>query len=565
MWWELGLVDLEPVPRRNGGSYRGASYEQYAAFYHLEPETVEYARARARETGDIILRIHYLEFVLLRSEPRGRPWIELQREILQTYRDFVDGCRAAGNDRFVGIYIGYGLTRIGQLLGRRGLVRPADLPAWAEWILKLAEDSRSFPAESAAWAVQQRHRWVADYFAHLTALPADAVAPPLRARALTLLADAAAYYETTPLNDHFEHHVAEVEANLRKHWGEHGTHERMIRRQFEVTLRRAEFHKRTGEGLVTAIFFRQARALVEQQRQYFTAADVSRLERAEQEALDLAVARGEFKRLRVTIEVPKELMDYVRETPEATVQAIFEEATVSVPNRAKILEDVHSAAKSAPLHGMLPRTVVGSGKVVGESRGEEGNVALDVEERAMLATRLTGTGVADGVIKGARDVGLTADHLLAPLAPLHLDEGTMALIRHGCERFIAEDFISATHILVLRFEDAFRHHLKAVGVDTTEFQRDGGDGTTRTDDATLGSLMRKTLPDGTSAKDYLGNDLWEHWDSVLNSQTGLNLRNEFAHGLARPQHCVPGVAGIALVLLYQLAGVASRTSSVRTS
>jgi len=437
-------------------------------------------------------------------------------------------------------------------------VSPADLSAWAEWILNLAEDSRSFPAEGPVWAAQQRHRWVADYLVHLTALPPDAVPPPLRARALALLADAAAYYETTPLNDHFEHFVAEVEAKLRKHWGEEGTHERMIRRQLEVTLRRAEFHERTGEGLVTATFFRQARALVEEHQQYLTAAEVARLGRAEQEALDRAVAKGEFKRLSFTIEVPTEPMNYVRETPEGTVQAIVAEAIASVPSRVQLLEDVRSASKSAPLFGMFPRAIVGAGKVVGESRGEEDNAALDVEQRAMLATRLLGAGVAAAIQKAAKEVGLTADHLLAPLASLHLDEGTIALVRHGCERFIAEDFISATHILILRFEDAFRRHLKAIGVDTTEFRPDIGDGTSRTDDASLGSLMRRALPGGTSVKDYLGSDLWDHWDSVLNSQTGLNLRNEFAHGLARPEHCTPGVAGIGLTLLYQLSGVVGR-------
>jgi hypothetical protein len=59
-------------------------------------------------------------------------------------------------------------------------------------------------------------------------------------------------------------------------------------------------------------------------------------------------------------------------------------------------------------------------------------------------------------------------------------------------------------------------------------------------------------------QDYLGGDLWDHFDSVLNSQTGLNLRNEFAHGLARPSHCTAAVAGIALVLLYVLSNVAAR-------
>lgn len=51
-------------------------------------------------------------------------------------------------------------------------------------------------------------------------------------------------------------------------------------------------------------------------------------------------------------------------------------------------------------------------------------------------------------------------------------------------------------------------------------------------------------------KEYLGSDVWEHVDSVLNSQTGLNLRNDVAHGLARLHHCSPENVGLTLSLLY---------------
>ncbi|WP_164020080.1 DUF4209 domain-containing protein [Pyxidicoccus trucidator] len=141
----------------------------------------------------------------------------------------------------------------------------------------------------------------------------------------------------------------------------------------------------------------------------------------------------------------------------------------------------------------------------------------------------------------------------------------MLLLRHGCGRLIAQDFISASRVLVLRIEDVLRQHLRSLGVDTTEFKPDVGDGTSRTDDATLGKLMRRALPDGRTIKEYLGNDLWSHIDSILNSQTGLNLRNEFAHGLVRPQHCTPDIAGIALALLYQLANAVSAASTANSN
>lgn len=567
MLWELAFLDLVPVPADGVSQWRGGTYEQYAEFYRLTPDVVAYGRERAGETEDLTLKARYLELVLLRTEPRGRAWIDLQREVVETYRGYVEGRRAgAGDDRqeHVGLYIDRALNRIGQLLSRRGVVTPDDAPVWAEWLVGLAEDSRAFPVSDPALAAQQRHRWVADYLQHLTSLRPEAATPDLRTRALALLADASAYYQATPLNDHFEHVVAEIEAELRKYWGEAGTHKRMIRRQFDALLRRADLHKSTGNGLLTAEFYRQARTLVEQHRQYFTDADVAQLQRAEQEAIDHAVERGEFTSIGYSIEIPKELMDYVRETPGATVQAIVNEATQGVPDRARIREEVRRAIGETPVLSLFGRTVIAPGKVVGQTRDEAGNEELEIESRAMMQTQLLGIAVTHSAQKGAAQVGLTVEHLVAPLASLGLDLGSLELIQHGCERLIGGDFVSTLHVLVPRIEDALRHHLKAVGFDTTDFRADVGDGTSRTDDATLGSLMRKIRLDGLSAREYLGADLWDHLDSVLNSQTGLNLRNEFAHGLARPAHCTPIIAGIVLSLLYQLAGVAGRGGAAST-
>jgi len=559
MRWELAVLDLLLAYSNGLSPWRGGTYEQYAEAYHLTADTASYTLERARETRDVRLKVRYLEFALLRSEPTGRAWIELQRDLLFTYRDYVDGCRAGVDndpDCHAGVYIDHALHRMEPLLVRAGVVAGADVPAWAGWLLKLAEDSRAFPVKDAADVAQQRHRWVADYLRRLGSLPPDASSPGLRVRALTLLADAATYYEATPLNDHFEHVVAEVEAELRQLWGEAGTHEQMIRRKVEATVRRAEFHKRTGNGLLTAEFFRQARALVGEHRQYFTDADVARLQRAEQEAL--VVGEAEFVPLTFSIEIPKELMDYVRDTAEATVQAIVATAARTVPDRARIRRDVLKANKQAPVQALIGRTIVGPGKVVGQTRGAEGNVELEVEHRATLQTQVLAVGIADAVRKASTQVGLTPEHLVAPLAALGLDEGSLELIRHAFNRLIAEDFVSALHILVPHIEDALRQHLKTVGFDTTTFIPDVGDGTSRTDDAPLGSLLWKELPDGRTVRDYLGPDLWAHLESVLSSQTGLNLRHDFAHGLARPGHCTPMVGGIVLLLFYQLAAAASR-------
>jgi len=416
--WELGLIDLRLVPAAGISPYSGGPYEDYAAFHLFTSETREYASTRANETQDIILRLHYLEFVLLQSEGSGRTWIELQRRILLAYREYIDGCCAGASndpDCHGGVYIDRALTRIGQLVSRKGVLRADEHGEWTKWLLGLAESSLSFPVRDPKDEPQLRHRWIADYLVHLASLPNEAAEPTLRTRALDLLEGAAAYYQSTPLNDHFERRVAEVEEQLRKHWGEAGTHERMIRKQFHATLRRAEFHRQTGNGLVTAHFFREARRIIDEHRQYFTPQDVTELQVAEQTALNRAVDAGEFVEVRVPITIPIEAMNYTAETPEETVRSLADQAVGSVPKRDQLRGDAAEASGESPVQALFSRSVVGAGKVVGETSSEADNLALDVERRAMLMTRLLGAAVTITIADAAGKVGLTQTTSLSRL------------------------------------------------------------------------------------------------------------------------------------------------------
>ena len=143
MYWELGLIDLNVLAAGELSPYGGGTFEAFARFYRLNEETVAYARERAEETRDVILRIHYLTFVLLRSEPRGREWIDLQRELTSAYREFVDGRRASAGDDpngFAGVSVDRALVPLRQLVERAGVVRGAEAADWAQWFATLAED-----------------------------------------------------------------------------------------------------------------------------------------------------------------------------------------------------------------------------------------------------------------------------------------------------------------------------------------------------------------------------------------------------------------------------------------
>jgi hypothetical protein len=371
MFWELRLIDLNVATDGDASPYGNGPYEKFAEFYHMNEVTVAYAYDRAAETNDVVLRIHYLAFVLLRSEPRGKEWIELQRRLAIDIREFVDGCQVGARndpDGFAGVSIAESMPLLRRLLERPGVIRGTEANDWAAWILALADASRHFPEFDERRREFQRHRWVAEYLSLLVSVPPGAADPNVRTQALQLLDDAAAYDASEPLNDVFERAVAETDASLRKHWGESGTHEMKVRRTVAALRRRADFHRETGNGTLTAHFYREARRVVETDRQYFTESDVGELQRAEQAALSHAVGSGEYGRIRIPLSIPTSAMDLTQETPELTVAELVAFAARSVPTRDELRRQAAEMHRAAPLHATISRTIVSEDKVVGESR-----------------------------------------------------------------------------------------------------------------------------------------------------------------------------------------------------
>ena len=561
--WELGLCDLLVSPRESHSHYIGGDYTGYALRYGLTSDTLPYAQARAHETRDIILQLHYQIYAHLQTLQTGREWVDRMRVLLETLRRYIDGCRAAptnGHD-FRGLYIEEGLAACVPMLSCRGVLQESDAKVWAKYVVDLAEESQAFPVEKPEVRPHMRYRWAFSYLDALCALPPEAADQTVRDRALALLGDAGAFYIADPLEDYFAMLVTAADAKLRKHWGELGTHERLIRQQYAILVRRAEFHEATGNGMLTAHFYREARRLVEQQRQYFEDQDIARLERAEQSAIRHAVNAGEFKEIRIPMLIPTEALNHVQDTAEATVAALVALAAGELPDLAAIGSQIDGV--ETPLLTLLPRAVVGPGKVVGESSGEATNRELAIQQQAILDARILGSAMTHTAAKGRARVGLTFEHLASPMVALHLDDESYKIILCGCERLLAEDWISAAHLLVLRIEDVLRQHLNGLGVDTTEFRRGASGTSARTDDASFATLMRKSLADGRTVEQYLGSDLWNLMNMVLDSQTGLNLRNDFAHGLARLGHCQPDLVGLALALLYALSDRASQSGEPR--
>lgn len=555
LWWELGALSIVRAPVGTT-HFRGGSYDDFALFYHLSAATIPYLAARASVTPDPVLRIYYLEFLIAQGPQRGRQWIEKLRAVLSAYRAYAELNRANAPldpKEFPGLNIDRALERIEDLIRTPGVVPDSAHPEIAEWIIGLTVAAQTFPTDDERDAALMRHRYTAPYLSHLPLLRPDAVAAHQRDQVLALLDEVLVYCEANPLTDNLANRAAEVDAALRKHWGETDTNRVMVRRKFDACMRRVELH-RSGSNILAAHFLREARRLVSKYRSYFTQDEVARLEIDEHNTLESAVQNNEFVRIGVPMFIDPDVLDQTRESPEATVGALLALARHGIPNRDELFRQSGELSAIDPLASMIGRTVIGKGKVVGEAPTVEQIRDLDVERHAILLALLNGAAALETARRGAKSQSLTGAALATPIAALGIDAGTMELLRHGLERFLGGDYVSAAHILVPRVEDVVRQHLSSIGVDTTQFIKEA-DGTSRTDDISFGSLLRTKLPDGRTVLDYFGSDLVRQMESIMLSQTGLNLRNNFAHGLARPSHCSGEIVGAVLQLLYALATV----------
>ena len=584
--WELGILDLRLAPAEEWRhSFESdTSYEQRWAMSEAASLAVlEYARARAAETANPALRVRYLEFLLWRSHVGagggGATRGQLHRRLVQAYRAFIEHAlarlnvpvtaderrRQVGGATAVGLVISDAVQRAGFLVRHRGALRAREeCVDWAQWVLSVAKrlEQHDWPTDDQDPPEFWRHRYPFEVLAHLACVSAEVVDMPLRSEAMELLTRAASYFDADPLAETFSQGIAAVEADLLAHWGDADAEAVRHHRILDASVRAAMFHRTHGSGMVAAQFFQKAlEYAVGAPRDTFTDPEVAGLRASMREAIEHGASSNELVAQRIHFELPAKDFDMTQSTAEETVVLMLDSALQRLPDLAEVEQGVIDDMQRFPLEYVFPRVMLGPGKVVDEAHSEAERRASAMLERVVLHARLVG-GRNDVTLRSAVDkVGLTPEHLVSAvmtLGPMVVDEGTAGLLGVGYERYLAGDLVSAVHVLVPRVEDVVRRFLRARGIEDTEFKTGlGPDRTaTRTDDATFGAFLRRNTADGRAARDILTPPLFAFLEATTTSPTGMNLRNNVAHGLIRPAHCTGEAVGVVTHIFLSLAALA---------
>ncbi|HDF7758116.1 TPA: DUF4209 domain-containing protein [Staphylococcus aureus] len=236
---------------------------------------------------------------------------------------------------------------------------------------------------------------------------------------------------------------------------------------------------------------------------------------------------NEMNLIRIPIEFPKEEIDKIIEGfISSDVQISLDKIAYSndlIPKITVIEDLVDKLSKEFPLQGLISKGLLNDGKKVVETTTEEDNKTINFNSNYMhhlnINVKLLLKAIFDKLIS---EFEISTEDFMQKFNKWELlDNKNVPFIEHGISRFLEKDYLSALHILVPQFESTVRRMFSKAGYSTTSIRK----GNTQQEVTFNEFLLRDDV------KSTLGNDVHKLIQIVMVEQSGLNLRNEIAHGL----------------------------------
>lgn len=124
-------------------------------------------------------------------------------------------------------------------------------------------------------------------------------------------------------------------------------------------------------------------------------------------------------------------------------------------------------------------------------------------------------------------IGMMEKHKLTQSSIMHhisqwelIDQTRLTIISKAVDRFFQNDYISSIHILVPQIEHHIRYMFESIGYSTTNTPHGKSQ-----EEQTLSAFLK----DDYVAK-QLGIDVTKYFEILFTTKTGLNIRNNIAHG-----------------------------------
>ena len=199
------------------------------------------------------------------------------------------------------------------------------------------------------------------------------------------------------------------------------------------------------------------------------------------------------------------------------------------PGATEARMNLEYARQNAPLMTLISQAIITED---GQTTARIGSLDEDLEGRLQkqIADHVSMTrGVLSYVLGELRKRDRpTADEIVEVLYQCPLfTERRRGLILEGISAYLADDWIKAIHVLIPQMEEVLRNLLAGVEIPTYKPNRNSPG---VMDSKNMGEILGDQRIQAT-----LGEDWWRYLSVLYVDRRGLNLRNDFAHGLLGPE------------------------------
>lgn len=254
-----------------------------------------------------------------------------------------------------------------------------------------------------------------------------------------------------------------------------------------------------------------------------------------------------FKELNVEQEVPnEEINKVVNSILEGDLGIVFKKIGSHSFLFPKMQQVEESAKKSVPISYQFVSlfTISPNGHLV--KGGTDGNYSW-VMQMYGIQQGFINEFYLRRIFDGLMAKGFSEENLLAYLRSRNIfPENNLGVMTIGVNRYFAQDYVSALHILIPQFENVFLFISEKLGIDVVALNR-GKEVSTQLKTLSVEHLGSEVF------QSKWGKDFCEQIKFVLFEPLGYMLRHKIAHGQITKEECTSQMTNLILYFYFVLA------------
>lgn len=196
-----------------------------------------------------------------------------------------------------------------------------------------------------------------------------------------------------------------------------------------------------------------------------------------------------------------------------------------IPKADEIKNQVNLNEESFPFQSLVSKSIISDGRKIDHTLTEEDSKNINFISNYMLCLNLNLEIVIKSIFERlSSNYHLNVDDIMEKFERWGcLDARNRPLVESGIRNFFEGDYIASIHILVPQFESTLKRFFSNKGFHTTSIKKE-----TAQHEETFNEFLNRE-----DIKGLLGENVHKLIQIVMVEQSGLNLRNEVAHGIIK--------------------------------